>query len=60
MGSVERIGGGGQSDKEDRGSWLRRQATQIVAQLPDDDDEAIEILEWAKRLIEFMRLSTLA
>jgi hypothetical protein len=48
------------SGDEARTRWLQRQATLVVSQLPDDDDEAIEILDWAKRLIEFLRLIKLA
>lgn len=36
--------------------WLRHQASNVVAQLPEDEDEALYILDHAKRLIlEFMR-----
>ena len=32
--------------------WLRRSACQIVAQLPDDLSDALEVLAEAKNLIE--------
>lgn len=50
MGGCGDRGGGG----DGRGRWLRRQAAQIVAQLPDDESEALEVLEWAKLLVEFL------
>lgn len=31
--------------------WLRRQAIQIAAQLPDDEREAIAVLEHTKTLV---------
>lgn len=36
--------------------WLRHQANNLVAQLPEDEDEALYVLEHARRLvIEFLR-----
>lgn len=32
--------------------WLRRQAVQIAAQLPENPEDAIEVLELAKGLVE--------
>lgn len=62
MACVERLsprgGNAGQEkrpEEEDRGHWLRRQALQLVAQLPDNDEEAREILRFADRLIGFVR-----
>lgn len=31
--------------------WLKRQALQIVMQLPDDKDEALRVLEFARGLV---------
>ena len=31
--------------------WLRRQAMQIVVQLPEDEAEALQVLDYAKRLV---------
>lgn len=33
-------------------NWLRRQAVQIVAQLPEDPNDAVIVLELAKNLVE--------
>jgi hypothetical protein len=35
-----------------RDSWLRRQAVQIVAQLPEDRDQAISVLAYARVIVE--------
>lgn len=35
-----------------RRAWLRRQANHIVAQLPEDEAEALFVLESARRLVE--------
>lgn len=36
--------------------WLRRQAVQITAQLPDNPDDALQVLELAKTLVnDFLR-----
>ena len=36
--------------------WLRHQANNVVAQLPEDEEEALYVLDSARRLIlEFMR-----
>lgn len=32
--------------------WLKRQALQIVMQLPDDRDEAIKVLGYARELVD--------
>ena len=41
---------------ESKRHWLRHQANNVVAQLPEDEDEALYILDQARRLIlEFMR-----
>lgn len=32
--------------------WLRRQAVQIAAQLPENPDEAVAVLELARKLVE--------
>jgi hypothetical protein len=46
--------GGGRGPTDDgRRGWLRRQAAQIVAQLPDDYEEALEVLNCAQQLIEY-------
>lgn len=38
-----------------RRAWLRRQAAHLVAQLPEDNDEAVYILEEARRFVcEFL------
>ena len=40
----------------ERRRWLRHQANNIVAQLPENEDEALYVLEHAQRLIvEYMR-----
>jgi hypothetical protein len=31
--------------------WLKREAVQIVAQLPDDQAQALRVLEYARRLV---------
>jgi hypothetical protein len=31
--------------------WLRREAIQIVAQLPDDESQALMVLEYARQLV---------
>lgn len=33
-------------------NWLRRQAVQIVAQLPEDPNDAVVVLELARNLVE--------
>lgn len=33
-------------------AWLRRQAVQIAAQLPEDPEDAIAVLELTKSLVE--------
>jgi len=33
-------------------AWLRRQAVQIAAQLPEDPDDAMAVLELTKTLVE--------
>lgn len=36
--------------------WLKRQAVQIAAQLPDDPEQAIQVLGYAKEIVEkFLR-----
>ena len=37
---------------EDRDMWRRRHAVQIAAQLPDDPQDAIAVLDHAKSLVE--------
>lgn len=37
---------------EDRDKWLKRQAIQIAAQLPDNSEDALAILEYAVELIQ--------
>lgn len=35
--------------------WLKRQAIQVVMQLPDDKAEALRVLDYARRLVtEFL------
>lgn len=34
------------------GGWLKRQAIQITAQLPENTDDALAVLEHAKALVE--------
>lgn len=36
-----------------REQWIRRQAAQIVAQLPDNDREAQAVLDHARELVAF-------
>jgi hypothetical protein len=60
MANVAKIGGRGGAGSDDghtRLPWLRRQAAQIVGQLPDDDEEALEVLQIARQLIELLRLT---
>ena len=35
----------------ERERWLRRQAMQIVVQLPDEESEALQVLDYARTLI---------
>jgi hypothetical protein len=35
----------------ERERWLRRQAMQIVVQLPEDEAEALQVLDYAKTLV---------
>lgn len=37
------------ADEHDR--WMRRQAVQIVAQLPENEADALKVLEHARRLV---------
>jgi hypothetical protein len=37
--------------------WLRRQAVQIAAQLPEDPQDALAVLELAKTLVETFLLT---
>jgi hypothetical protein len=43
------------SDRESRRSererWLRRQAMQIVVQLPENESDALQVLDYAKTLV---------
>jgi hypothetical protein len=41
--------GGIENSGTDR--WLRREAIQIVAQLPDDESQALMVLEYARQLV---------
>jgi len=41
--------GGLENSATDR--WLRREAIQIVAQLPDDESQALMVLEYARQLV---------
>jgi hypothetical protein len=36
---------------QERDRWLRRQAMQIVVQLPEEDAEALAVLDHARRLL---------
>jgi hypothetical protein len=38
--------------QSERDRWLRRQAMQIVVQLPEDEADALQVLEYAKTLIQ--------
>ncbi len=40
-----------QADR-DHDSWLRRQAVQIAAQLPEDRGDALAVLAYARKLTE--------
>ena len=35
----------------ERERWLRRQAMQIVVQLPEDETDAVQVLDYAKTLV---------
>jgi hypothetical protein len=35
----------------ERERWLRRQAMQIVVQLPEDETDALQVLDYAKTLV---------
>jgi hypothetical protein len=35
----------------ERERWLRRQAMQIVVQLPEEESDAMQVLEYAKSLL---------
>ena len=45
-------GSGRRGSKKMPEAWLRRQAVQIAAQLPEDPDDAIAVLELTKTLVE--------
>ncbi|WP_421849954.1 hypothetical protein [Oricola sp.] len=38
-------------DGKDGKGWMRRQAAQIVGLLPEDDDEALQLLEMARAML---------
>ncbi len=40
-----------EANQAERERWLRRQAMQIVVQLPEDEAEALQVLDYAKRLV---------
>jgi hypothetical protein len=40
-----------ETSRAERERWLRRQAMQIVVQLPEDEAEAFQVLDYAKTLI---------
>lgn len=48
---------GGDTPSDDRYSWERRQALQLVAQLPDDFEASLRILQHCKLLLEFLALT---
>ena len=54
MGLVMSLKSNDKSD-DDRGRrfWLRRQAIQIAAQLPEDRQEASQVLDYARELVDF-------
>jgi hypothetical protein len=58
MGNVARIDRGGERRGQENAGWLRRQALQLVAQLPDNEADAREILRYAEGLIEFLHRPT--
>jgi hypothetical protein len=35
----------------ERERWLRRQAMQIVVQLPEEDADAMQVLDYARKLL---------
>ena len=35
----------------ERERWLRRQAMQIVVQLPEEDADAMQVLDYARKLV---------
>jgi hypothetical protein len=37
--------------QSERDRWLRRQAMQIVVQLPEDEADALQVLDYAKTLV---------
>jgi hypothetical protein len=43
------------TNRDRNDAWTHRQAIQIVAQLPDDEDAALAVLERAKELLTCWR-----
>ncbi len=44
--------GGGGGDPRDR--WLKRQANLVVSQLPEDPEEAVRVLELARKIVRYL------
>ena len=40
-----------QTKLAERERWLRRQAMQIVVQLPEEDADAMQVLDYARKLV---------
>jgi len=55
MGLTEGTGSDGRRPFQEERS-LRRQAANIITQLPDDRDEALTVLDFARQLIEFIEM----
>ena len=56
MGTVVALKNGkaGDQQKKSDEQWRRRQALQLVAQLPEDEDEAIAVLECAQQIVKMI------
>ena len=35
-------------------SWIKRQALQLAAQLPDNNGDALKVLEWTATIVRFL------
>lgn len=40
-----------EAKQADRERWLRRQAMQIVVQLPEEEADALQVLDYARTLV---------
>lgn len=56
MGSVVVLKSGktGDQQKKSDEQWRRRQALQLVAQLPEEEEEALAVLECAQQIVKMI------